>query len=83
VKAKNVIETKTVTTGVPELQITLSIEEAKALLALGSTSRFNRIDFLSYSDTERKYTDKVVNCSIILGDLFHEAKNFLHDQELI
>lgn len=82
-QSKETTITKTVTTEVPALQITLSIEEAKALKALGCTSQLSRADFLYGQNTpEKKYTDECNHCALLLGELFHTANGFLENQDL-
>ncbi len=63
------------------LQLTLSIEEAKVLLALGATSMISRADFLMKSDRENKYSNNYNKCANLLGDLFHAANDFLNNDK--
>ena len=74
-------QTKLVPVEEQVLQLTLSIEEAKVLLALGATSQMCREDFLRISDKEGKYKDNHRKCAALLADLFHAANAFLHDNE--
>jgi hypothetical protein len=76
-------QTKYVAVEEQVLQLTLSIEEAKVLLALGATSLVTRTDFLQRSDKESKYKDNHYKCAALLGDMFHAAKDFCSTNKLV
>jgi hypothetical protein len=73
--------TKTLIIDEPGLQITLTLEEVKMLLTLGSTSQLDRKNFLE--DNARRngsiIFERCEPCAILLGDLFHAANEYIEN----
>jgi len=76
-------QTKYVAVEEQVLQLTLSIEEAKVLLALGATSMISRADFLMKSDRKNTYSNDYNKCANLLGDMFHAANDFCSTNKLV
>lgn len=79
--------TKTVTIKEPMLQLTLSIEEAKMLLALGATSVYGRKVFLEECNSPKNrfsaglYLDQCESCSKLLSEFYFAAKAFVNKNQ--
>jgi hypothetical protein len=80
-KTNHTFTTQTVTKELPALQITLSVEDAQALRALGATSQYDRCEMLAASDPTNHYEHHDL-CARLLGNLFLAADYFLQEQGL-
>jgi hypothetical protein len=73
---KTTITQRIIQEEVPNLVLTFTPEEVKALLAIGGTSHVCRVKFLSDARGPHNYKEKNEECSNLLAEVYFAAADF-------
>ena len=74
---QNITIEKTIYEQQRQLVLSFTTEEVQALLSLGGTSQFERTKLLDQSSNTPEQNKYNTSCSILLGEIFHAAKEHL------